>query len=201
MTRNAFGAIARNAPTSCGLHTRPPTCARVAIAPTDPPAAFVSAEAATVTPLRRTTHRLLREITDLMAATRLNVALARTMQLVNAARSAPDDDPALREATEAIAVVLSLFAPYTAEEMWHRLGHPPGVAAAPWPTIDPALAAAETVVCAIQVDGKLRDRLHVPPDITAATLTDLALASPAAAGLRVTRTIVRPPKLVNLVTG
>ena len=164
-------------------------------------AAFVPPQPAAVTQLRRTTHRLLREITDLMAATRLNVALARTMELVNAARSAPGDDPALRETAEAVAVVLSLFAPYTAEEMWHRLGHPPGVAVAAWPTIDPALAAAETVVCAVQVDGKLRDRLHVPPDISEATLTDLALASPAAAGLRVTRTIVRPPHLVNLVTG
>jgi len=164
-------------------------------------AASALAEAATASPLRRTTHRLLREITDLMEATRLNVALARTMELVNAARSAPGDDPALRETAEAVAVVLSLFAPYTAEEMWHRLGHPPGVAVAGWPTIDPALAAAETVVCAVQVNGRLRDRLHVPPDISEATLTDLALASPAAAGLRVTRTIVRPPKLVNLVTG
>jgi leucyl-tRNA synthetase len=163
-------------------------------------AALEPVSPAAVTPLRRITHRLLREITDRMAATRLNVALARTMELVNAARAAPDHDPALRETAEAVAVVLSLFAPYTAEEMWHRLGHPPGVAVAAWPTIDPALVAAETVVCAVQVDGKLRDRLHVPPDISAAALTDLALASPAAAGLRVTRTIVRPPKLVNLVT-
>ncbi|WP_157437878.1 class I tRNA ligase family protein, partial [Actinoplanes subtropicus] len=167
----------------------------------DQPAASVPAEPAAATPLRRTTHRLLREITDLMAATRLNVALARTMELVTAARSAPDDDPALRETAEAVAVVLSVFAPYTAEEMWHRLGHPPGVAVTAWPIADPALAATETVICALQVDGKLRDRLHVPPDIDEATLTALALASPAAAGLRVTRTIARPPKLVNLVTG
>ncbi|MFF5291237.1 leucine--tRNA ligase [Paractinoplanes globisporus] len=151
-------------------------------------------------PLRRTTHRLLREITDLLEATRLNVALARTMELVNAVRAAPPDDPARLSATEAVAVVLSLFAPYTAEEMWHRLGHPPGVAVAGWPAIDPDLAAAETVVCVVQVNGKVRDRLSVPPDITSAALRTLALASPTAAGLRVTRAIVRPPKLVNLIS-
>jgi leucyl-tRNA synthetase len=153
--------------------------------------------------LRHTTHRLLRSITDLIEAHRLNVAVARTMELVNAARKAVDDglaaDPAVREAVEAAAIVLSLFTPYVAEEMWSRLGHPPGVAVAGWPTVDPALAAEPTVVCAVQVNGKLRDRLEVPADITEADLTALALASPAVAGRRVTRTIVRPPKLVNLV--
>ena len=181
-------------------------------------------------PLRRTTHRLLREIGTLLEARRLNVALARLMSLVNAARAAAgeagvntartatgetgintartatgeagrarESNAALREAVEAVAVVLSLFAPYTAEEMWHRLGHPPGVAVAGWPAIDPALAAQDTVVCAVQVNGKVRDRIEVPADVTEATLTALALASPAVAGHTVLRTVVRPPKLVNVV--
>ncbi|GIF19070.1 leucyl-tRNA synthetase [Actinoplanes tereljensis] len=151
------------------------------------------------TELRRSTHRLLRVITELIEARRLNVAIARLMELVTAAREAPADDPARRETVEAIAVVLSLFAPYTAEEMWSRLGHPPGIAKAGWPIIDPTLAAERTVVCAVQVNGKVRDRLEVPADITEADLTALALASPAVAGLSVTRTIVRPPELVNVV--
>jgi leucyl-tRNA synthetase len=83
--------------------------------------------------LRETSRRLLREITRLVEAGRLNVALARTMELVNAARAAPPGDPALREAVEATAIVLSLYAPYTAEEMWRRLGHAPSVALARWP--------------------------------------------------------------------
>ncbi|GIE95724.1 leucine--tRNA ligase [Paractinoplanes rishiriensis] len=153
--------------------------------------------------LRRATHRLVRVITELIEAHRLNVAVARTMELVNAARKQIDDghagDPAVRETVEAVTIVLSLFAPYLAEEMWSRLGHEPGVAHAGWPAVDPALAAESTVVCAVQVNGKLRDRIEVPADITEADLTALALASPAAAGRAVTRTIVRPPKLVNLV--
>jgi leucyl-tRNA synthetase len=122
------------------------------------------------------------------------------MELVQAAtRHGDDADPALRETVEAIAIVLSLFAPCTAEEMWHRLGHPPGVAVADWPTIDPALATPDTVICAVQVNGKLRDRIEVPATISEADLAALALASPAVAGRTVTRTIVRAPKLVNVV--
>ena len=154
-------------------------------------------------PLRRTTHHLLTAITDLIEAHRLNVAVARTMELTNAARRAVDEgraaDPALRETAEALAVVLSLVTPYTAEEMWARLGHAPGVARVGWPTIDPALAAERTVVCAVQINGKLRDRLIVPHDITADDLAALARASPAATGHTVTRTVVRAPNLVNLV--
>ncbi|MFD0517992.1 class I tRNA ligase family protein [Paractinoplanes durhamensis] len=153
----------------------------------------VPAPAEKVTALRRTTHRLLSAITELIEARRLNVAVARLMELVTAAREAPADDPAMRETVEAIAVVLSLFAPYTAEEMWARLGHDPGVAKAGWPAIDPALAAEDTVVCAVQVNGKVRDRVTVPADITEADLVALALASPAVAGRPVTRTIVRAP--------
>jgi leucyl-tRNA synthetase len=167
---------------------------------TSPPGAGAAAGSAA---LRRTTHRLLRVITELIEARRLNVAVARTMELVNAARKAVADglggDPALREAAEAIAVVLSLFAPYAAEEMWSRLGHAPSVAHAGWPAIDPDLAAVPTVVCAVQVNGRLRDRLEVPGDISAADLEARALASPAAGGRPVIRTVVRPPKLVNLV--
>jgi leucyl-tRNA synthetase len=131
------------------------------------------------------------------------VAIARTMELVNATRHAVDDGhaaaPAVRAAVESIAVVLSLFVPYTAEEMWSRLGHAPGIARAGWPAVDPALAAVSTAICAVQVNGKLRDRLEVPTDISATELETLVLASSAAQGRTVLRTIVHPPKLVNLV--
>ena len=149
--------------------------------------------------LRRTTHRLLRQITTLVERHHFNVAVARTMELTNAARRIAADDPAVREAAEVIAVVLSLFTPYAAEEMWSRLGHPPGIARAGWPSADPALAAEPTVVCALQVNGRLRARLAVPADISAADLEALARNAPAAAGLTVLRAIVRPPGLVNFV--
>ena len=77
--------------------------------------------------LRKITHKTLLECEHLIEAHRFNVMVARTMELVNATRKAIDagpgpEDPAVREAAEAVAVLLSLVAPYTAEEMWERLG-------------------------------------------------------------------------------
>ena len=63
-------------------------------------------------------------------------------------------------------MLLSLFAPYTAEESWALLGHEPSVAMAGWPVADPALLVEDEVTCVVQVSGKVRDRLEVPPDIS-----------------------------------
>ncbi len=159
--------------------------------------------------LRKVTHRTIDEVTRLVEATRLNVAVARLMELVSAARRTIDSgpgggDPAVREAAEALAVMLSLFAPYTAEECWEILGHEPSVAQAGWPTADPALVVQDTVVCVVQVDGKLRDRLEVPASVGADELRALALASAPAeralAGRGVRTVIVRAPRLVNIVS-
>jgi len=140
--------------------------------------------------------------------------VARLMELVSATRKAIDSgpgaaDPAVREAAEALAVMLSLFAPYTAEESWEVLGGLAGaegilsVSRAAWPAADPALLVQETVTCVVQVNGKVRDRLEVSPDITEGDLRDLALAAAgvtrALGGQEVKRVIVRPPKLVNIV--
>jgi leucyl-tRNA synthetase len=158
--------------------------------------------------LRRATHHTVREVTQLLESFRFNVVVARVMELVNAARKAIDSgpggaDPAVREAAEAVAVMLSLFAPYTAEECWARLGRQPTVAKAGWPTADPALLVEESVTCVVQINGKVRERLEVPPSISDDALRDLALASSgverALEGRAVKKVIVRAPKLVNLV--
>ena len=158
--------------------------------------------------LRATTHRAVAEIGSLVEAFRFNVAVARLMELVNATRKAIDSgpgagDPAVREAAEAVAVMLSLFAPYCAEDMWAALGHEPTVALAGWPAVDPALLVQETVTAVVQVAGKVRARLDVPPDVTEDALRELALADPGvvrALGDRAIRTVVvRPPRLVNVV--
>jgi leucyl-tRNA synthetase len=160
--------------------------------------------------LRKVTHKTIDEVTRLVESTRLNVAVARLMELVSAARRAVDAgpgaaDPAVREAAETLAVMLSLFAPYTAEECWEILGHPPSVARAGWPEADPALLVQEAVTCVVQVDGKVRDRLEVPVDIGEDELRELALAAAgverALSGRAVRNVIVRPPRLVNIVAG
>ena len=158
--------------------------------------------------LRRATHRAVSEASTAIETLRFNVAVARAMELVNVTRKAIDSgcgpaDPAVREAAEAVAVMLSLVAPYTAEDMWSRLGHAPSVALAGWPDVDPALLVEDLVTCVVQVAGKVRERLEVPPGITEDELRELALASPglvkALDGRAVRTVIVRPPKLVNVV--
>jgi leucyl-tRNA synthetase len=158
--------------------------------------------------LRKITHRTVREAEQLVEAYRFNVVVARTMELVNATRKAIDSgpggaDPAVREAAEVVARLLSLVAPYTAEEMWERLGHEPSVASASWPEVDESLLVEDTVTCVVQVQGKVRATLEVSPDATEEQLTELALAEPnvqrAIDGAEVRRVIVRAPKLVNVV--
>jgi leucyl-tRNA synthetase len=158
--------------------------------------------------LRRVTHKTIEEVTRLVESARLNVAVARLMELASAARRAIDTgpgpgDPAVREAAETLAVLLSLFAPYTAEECWELLGHEPSVALAGWPEADRALLVQERVTSVIQVNGKVKDRLEVPPDISEDDLRESALTAPgivrALAGRGVKAVIVRAPKLVNIV--
>ncbi|MGX1576629.1 leucine--tRNA ligase [Cellulosimicrobium funkei] len=165
--------------------------------------------------LRRATHRTVHEAEDLLDRSRFNVVVARVMELASAARRATDTGPAsdekagahaaaVGEAVEAAVVLLSLVAPHTAEEAWHRLGREPSVTEADWPTVDPALLVVDEVVAAVQVDGKVRDRVRVAADVDERTLHDLALATAGAArataGRHVVRVVVRPPHLVNVVT-
>ena len=158
--------------------------------------------------VRKATHRALHDAAQAVETFRFNVAVARVMELVNVLRKAIDsgpgsDDPAVREGAEAVAIMVSLVAPYTAEDMWARLGHEPSVARAGWPDVDESLLVEDSVTCVVQVAGKVKERLDVSPSIVEDELRDLALASKAVAaaldGRAVKTTIVRPPKLVNIV--
>ena len=158
--------------------------------------------------LRQSTHKLLADIDDCIAGQRFNVVVARIMELVNAARKVIDSgagpaDPAVRETAEIVTVVLSLIAPYVAEEMWEALGHQPSVAKASWPTVDASLLVTDAVTCVVQVQGKVRARLEVSPDISDDDLRELALAEEGVvrslAGREIAKVIIRAPKLVSIV--
>ncbi len=158
--------------------------------------------------VRQATHRAIADAQHAVETFRFNVAVARTMELVNVLRKAIDsgagpDDPAVREGAEAVALLLSLVAPYTAEDMWAALGHEPSVARAGWPQFDENLVKADSVTCVVQIKGKVRERLEVDPDITEDELRSLALDTPAAQSAigdgEPQRVIVRAPRLVNIV--
>ncbi|MGX4657951.1 leucine--tRNA ligase [Micromonospora sp. SCSIO 07396] len=159
--------------------------------------------------VRQAVHRLINDATAMMESKRLNVAIARLMELTSVLRRAVDRgcgpaDPAVREGTESLTRMLSCFAPFTAEEAWERLGRQPSVCWAGWPEADPDLVATETITCIVQVDGKLRDRIDVPVDVSADALRSLALASQKVRhvlqGAAVANVIVRPPRVVNVVS-
>ena len=158
--------------------------------------------------LRKVTHKSLSDIELAVESFRFNVAIARVMELVNATRKAIDSgcgptDPAVREAAEAIAICLSLVAPYTAEDMWEKLGHKPAIANAGWPVIDKSLLGVDNVIAILQVNGKIKDRIEVSPNISKEELEKLGIENAeiksALAGLQVSKVITVAPKLVNFV--
>jgi leucyl-tRNA synthetase len=158
--------------------------------------------------LRKVTHKSLSDIELAVESFRFNVAIARVMELVNATRKAIDSgcgaaDPAVREAAETIAIALSLVAPYTAEDMWEKLGHKPAIANAGWPVIDKSLLGVDNVIAILQVNGKIKDRIEVSPNISKEELEKLgrenAEIKSALAGLQVSKVITVAPKLVNFV--
>ena len=158
--------------------------------------------------LRKTTHKALHDISFAVESFRFNVAVARIMELVNATRKAIDSgcgpaDPAVREATETVAISLSLIAPYTAEEMWERLGHKPSVALAGWPQVDSSLLTEDSVTAIFQVNGKIKNRVEVSPTISDKELEDMALSDSAIRdelnGAAPKKIITKAPKFVNIV--
>ncbi|MDP9101486.1 MAG: leucine--tRNA ligase [Actinomycetota bacterium] len=161
--------------------------------------------------LDRLVARTIDEVTRLTESHRLNVSVARFMELTSALRKAVDGgstaDASLRDGAEALAVMLSCYAPYTAEEAWSRLGHDvdggDSVHRTRWPEADPDLLTEESVTCVVQVAGKVRHRLEVSPDIDETALREMALSSEpvvrALDGRAVRTVIVRVPRLVNVV--
>lgn len=158
--------------------------------------------------LRKVTHKALHDISFAVESFRFNVAVARIMELVNATRKAIDSgcgplDPAVREATETVAISLSLIAPYTAEEMWERLGYKPSVSLAGWPQVDEALLEEDAVTAIFQINGKIKARVEVAPSISDQELEAMAFGDESIKselnGATPKKIITKAPKFVNIV--
>ncbi|MEA2551030.1 MAG: leucyl-tRNA synthetase [Actinomycetota bacterium] len=155
--------------------------------------------------LARLTHRTVKGVTEDLERFRFNTAISKLQILSNEMRTALDAGAGARSAARALTLMLAPFAPFIAEELWRvDLGEPGSVADGPWPGFDPAMAVEDSVTLIVQVDGRVRDRIEVPPGIGDADALALGKASEnaqrAVGDREVVREIVRAPKLVNFVT-
>ena len=158
--------------------------------------------------MRKATHTFLRDFGPLIESFKFNVGVAKLMELVNALRKAIDGeagpkDPAVREGAEVVAKAVSLFAPYTAEDMWSKLGYEPGVALALLQSADESLLVESNTIAVVQVNGKLRDKFEVSVSISKEELIakalDSAVVQSAIGGGQIVQTVATAPKFVNFV--
>jgi leucyl-tRNA synthetase len=160
--------------------------------------------------VRRKTHQTIRKVThDLEGRFHFNTAIAAIMEFVNELnqldkKKAGDAGlPVIKESLEALATLLSPFAPHMAEELWEALGHSEGMTAVKWPDFDESVAREEEITVVLQINGKLRSRISAPADATTGMLEQAALADSRIQGLiagkEIRKVIVVPGKLVNIV--
>jgi leucyl-tRNA synthetase len=160
--------------------------------------------------LRRQVHRAIAQVTDEIERLHFNKAVALVRELSNAIEGFATGEgttaataAAMREAVETLVLLLGPMMPHLAEELWQRLGHDRLLALTPWPKADPALLSADTVVVAVQVNGKRRAELRLRPGAAEDEARAAALADPAVlramAGKPPRRVIVVPDKIVNVV--
>ncbi len=162
--------------------------------------------------LRRKTHQTIARVTDDFEKLDLNTNVSALMELSNAlgefavepAAASTAEAFAAREAIEALVIMLAPFSPHVAEEMWEGLGHAGGLLkSAKWPVADAELARKDELEIPVQVNGKLRSKVIVAPDIAEADLRAMVLADSKVRsfvdGHEVVKVIVVPQRLVNVV--
>jgi leucyl-tRNA synthetase len=155
------------------------------------------------TPLARKAHATIAKVTDdIDRRFQFHTPISAVMELTNELAAAPED-PAARFAAETAVSLIQPYAPHLAEELWERLGHE-RLLEQPWPKADPALLEHDTFELVIQVNGRVRDRMEVPADLSEEELVERARESERIRGYldgnEVRDAIVVPRKLVNFVT-
>ncbi|MFY9784048.1 MAG: leucine--tRNA ligase [Acidimicrobiales bacterium] len=159
--------------------------------------------------VRRETHRTIARVSNDFNRWSYNTAVAALMELLNTISKAARSDEGIErstldEALDTLALLLAPMAPHITAELWEeRYPERPSVHMMPWPIADPALVAASEVTMVVQVNGKVKARLQVPPSISEADATAVALADDtiveALNGASPSRVVARPPRLVNIV--
>lgn len=148
----------------------------------------------------RVLHRTIKVVTEDLERMEFNTAIARMMEFVNFFFK---QDVRPKKAMETFVLLLSPFAPHISEELWEVLGHDHTLAYEPWPTYDAELVKDRVIEVPVQINGKLRGRVIVSPDVDQNTLAELARSEPRIAALladkQIVKTIVVPGRMVNFV--
>lgn len=163
----------------------------------------------TETALRRELHRAIKKATeDLDGRFNFNTAISTTMELVNAMYQFKESGEAIdadlaSELVKNLTLLLAPFVPHITEEIWHECGFEGSVHAQSWPAYEEAALVVDEVEVAVQVNGKVRDRLVVSTSASKEELEAAAKAMPRVQefidGKTIVKVIVVPKKLVNIV--
>ena len=171
------------------------------------PAGDGSTEDGSVRALRRRVHQAIRRATGDMESFSFNTSIANLMELTNALTKAKETaaygTPAWEEAISTLLLLLAPACPHIAEELWLRSGRAYSVHHQTWPSWDETVAAEDLVTMAVQVNGKVRDRIEVPSPVDEEAARSLALATEGAGrhieGKQIVSVFVVPGRLVNIV--
>jgi len=158
----------------------------------------------------RVTHGTIKKVTDDIGARfNFNTAVSAIMELVNALyqyKELPEtdrDQGVLREAIDALLLLLAPFAPHITEEIWEATGHTGSIHSQPWPVYDELAIKEEEITIVVQMNGKVRERLLVPAGLSADALREKVLGEPRVQqlieGKKLVKVIPVPDKLVNIV--
>jgi leucyl-tRNA synthetase len=160
--------------------------------------------------MRRITHYTIKKVTeDISNRFNFNTAVSAIMEMVNALyqyKEIPETDrsPAvLRESLDSLLLLLAPFAPHITEEIWEATGHEGSIHKQPWPAYDPEAIQEDEITIVVQINGKVRERLLVPADLTPEKMRERVLQEPRVIRLIQDKKIIKiipvPGKLVNIV--
>ena len=148
----------------------------------------------------RILHQTIKKVTEDIEAMAFNTAIAQMMIFINEYSRLPQRS---KPALEKFVLLLAPFAPHIAEELWQKLGHEPSLAYQPWPPYDEALTRDPQVELAVQINGKIRDKITFPADSDEQTIKDQVLKSDRIKNLlegkTIRKVIVIRNRLVNIV--
>ncbi len=145
-------------------------------------------------------HRTIKKVTEDIEGLKMNTAIAALMSLLNDIQSQGGIN---RAEFKTYLILLNPFAPHITEELWQQAGFKGMLNEAEWPAYDESKCADSTVEIAVQVNGRIKARINVAADITAADAIAAAKRESAVAELTEGKSIVKelyvPKKLVNIV--